>query len=152
MQALLVVMRRVVAEVARHEVVERIQRVVRSAEVVIGIQSGVVVIGRPRRDQQPRDHRQAEHYEALQRLQHNQIDAILCDLEMPGRNVFDFLKVRQRMPKVNLIPKIMLTSRAGAKHKSLAKDLGATDYLNKPYLAPQLLAKLSAALESLAEA
>lgn len=93
-----------------------------------------------------------EGAEALQRLQQIQIDGILCDLEMPGMNGFDFLKVRQRMPEVNLIPTIMLTSRAGAKHKTLAKDLGATDYLTKPYLAPQLLAKLSTALESLSDA
>ncbi|MBT9311999.1 hybrid sensor histidine kinase/response regulator [Leptothoe kymatousa] len=84
--------------------------------------------------------------EALQQLQKIQVDAILCDLEMPGMNGFDFLKVRQGTPELNAIPTIMLTSRAGAKHKTLAKELGATDYLTKPYLAPQLLAKLSAAL------
>ncbi|MEO0868333.1 MAG: response regulator, partial [Cyanobacteria bacterium J06642_11] len=89
--------------------------------------------------------------EALQRLQQIQVDAILCDLEMPGMNGFDFLKVRNSTPEISSIPTIMLTSRAGAKHKTLAKELGATDYLTKPYLAPQLLAKLSAVLETVVE-
>ncbi|MBE9065810.1 response regulator [Leptolyngbya cf. ectocarpi LEGE 11479] len=87
-----------------------------------------------------------EGVEALRQLQQVQIDAILCDLEMPGMNGFDFLKVRQRTPDINSVPTIMLTSRAGAKHRLLAKELGATDYLTKPYLAPQLLEKLAAVM------
>lgn len=87
-----------------------------------------------------------EGAEALRQLQQIQVDAILCDLEMPGMNGFDFLKVRQRTPDINSIPTIMLTSRAGAKHRLLAKELGAAGYLTKPYLAPQLLEKLAAVM------
>ncbi|MEM7065158.1 MAG: response regulator [Cyanobacteria bacterium P01_B01_bin.77] len=92
-----------------------------------------------------------EGMEALQQLQKIQIDAILCDLEMPGMNGFDFLKVQQRTPDIDSIPTIMLTSRAGAKHRLLAKELGAADYLTKPYLAPQLLEKLAAVLDPSSE-
>lgn len=87
-----------------------------------------------------------EGAEALQQLQQLQIDAVLCDLEMPGMNGFDFLKVRQRTPDIQSIPTIMLTSRAGTKHRLLAKELGAAGYLTKPYLAPQLLEKLATVL------
>ncbi|MGD1856771.1 MAG: response regulator [Leptolyngbyaceae cyanobacterium] len=84
-----------------------------------------------------------EGAEAIQKLHTAKVDTILCDLEMPGMNGFDFLKIQQRTPKIKAIPTIMLTSRAGSKHRKLAKELGATDYLTKPYLTPQLLEKLT---------
>lgn len=80
-----------------------------------------------------------EGNEALQKLQQTDVAAILCDLEMPGMNGFEFLKARQHTPKIASVPTIMLTSRTGVKHRQLAQELGATDYLTKPYLTPQLL-------------
>lgn len=86
--------------------------------------------------------------EALQQLErYPGVEAILCDIEMPGMNGFEFLKVRQQTPKIAAIPTIMLTSRAGTKHRLLTKELGATTYLTKPYLTPQLLKTLSEAIE-----
>ncbi|MEM8805877.1 MAG: hybrid sensor histidine kinase/response regulator [Cyanobacteria bacterium P01_G01_bin.38] len=84
--------------------------------------------------------------EALQKLQQADVAAILCDLEMPGMNGFEFLKARQQTPEIAAIPTIMLTSRTSAKHRQLAQALGATNYLTKPYLPPKLLATLTNAL------
>ena len=84
--------------------------------------------------------------EGLQKLQQANVDAILCDLEMPGMNGFEFLKTRQKNPALDSIPIIMLTSRTGVKHQRLAQELGANHYLTKPYLAPQLLATLTEVL------
>ncbi len=80
-----------------------------------------------------------EGSEALQKLDQTQVTAILCDLEMPGMNGFDFLRARRQIPEIASIPTIMLTSRTGDKHRQLAEDLGANNYLTKPYLMPQLL-------------
>ena len=86
--------------------------------------------------------------EALQQLErYPGVEAILCDIEMPGMNGFEFLKVRQQTPKIAAIPTIMLTSRAGSKHRLLTKELGATTYLTKPYLTPQLLKTVAEAIE-----
>ncbi|MGB3300812.1 MAG: hybrid sensor histidine kinase/response regulator [Phormidesmis sp.] len=86
--------------------------------------------------------------EALQQLdRYSGVSAILCDIEMPGMNGFEFLKVRQRTPKIAAIPTIMLTSRAGAKHRLLTKELGATTYITKPYLTPHLLKTVGEAIE-----
>lgn len=86
--------------------------------------------------------------EALQQLdRYPGMSAILCDIEMPGMNGFEFLKVRQRTPKIAAIPTIMLTSRAGAKHRLLTKELGATTYITKPYLTPHLLKTVAEAIE-----
>lgn len=92
-----------------------------------------------------------EGNEALQKLQQTDVAAILCDLEMPGMNGFEFLKARQHQPKIASVPTIMLTSRTGVKHRQLAQKLGATDYLTKPYLAPQLLATLTHTLKQHSE-
>ena len=88
-----------------------------------------------------------EGNEALDKLQHTDVAAILCDLEMPGMNGFEFLKARQNTAKIASIPTIMLTSRTGIKHRQLAKELGATSYLTKPYITPQLLTTLTDVLE-----
>ncbi|MEL7330499.1 MAG: ATP-binding protein, partial [Cyanobacteria bacterium J06559_1] len=65
--------------------------------------------------------------EAVQQLQrYPDVQAILCDIEMPGMNGFEFLKVRQQTPEIASIPTIMLTSRGGSKHRLLTKELGAT--------------------------
>ncbi|MFG6102257.1 hybrid sensor histidine kinase/response regulator [Leptothoe sp. EHU-05/26/07-4] len=80
-----------------------------------------------------------EGNEALQKLEHTPVTVILCDLEMPGMNGFDFLRARQRIPTVASVPTIMLTSRTGDKHRHLAQSLGADNYLTKPYLMPQLI-------------
>lgn len=78
--------------------------------------------------------------EALTQLnRHPNIAAILCDIEMPGMNGFEFLKARQQNPAIAAIPTIMLTSRQGTKHRQLTQALGATAYLTKPYVGPQLL-------------
>jgi chemotaxis family two-component system sensor histidine kinase/response regulator PixL len=89
-----------------------------------------------------------EGAEALRKLQQISVDAIFCDLEMPGMNGLDFLTVCQQTPQIADIPIIILSSRSSKKHQQLAKQLGATDYLTKPYLAPQLLDKLANALKS----
>lgn len=87
--------------------------------------------------------------EALQQLKrYPDIEAILCDIEMPGMNGFEFLKVRQQTPSIAAIPTIMLTSRGGSKHRVLTKELGATTYLTKPYLTPQLLKTVAEAIEN----
>ncbi|MEO0647881.1 MAG: response regulator, partial [Cyanobacteria bacterium J06650_10] len=87
--------------------------------------------------------------EALQQLKrYPDVAAILCDIEMPRMNGFEFLKARQQLPKVATIPTIMLTSREGSKHRLLTKELGATAYLTKPYLVPQLLKTVAEVIEN----
>jgi len=85
--------------------------------------------------------------EALEQLKrYPEIAAILCDIEMPRMNGFEFLKARQQSPEIAEIPTIMLTSREGSKHRLLAQELGATDYLTKHYLTADLLKAIADAL------
>jgi chemotaxis family two-component system sensor histidine kinase/response regulator PixL len=79
--------------------------------------------------------------------QESEIDAVFCDVEMPRMNGFEFLSQCRQDPDRAELPIIMLTSRSGEKHRSLAKLLKATAYLTKPYLEQDLLKTLSSCLE-----
>ncbi len=72
--------------------------------------------------------------DALDQLRHNaDFDGILCDIEMPRLNGFQFLTQVKQDPGLKRIPVWMLTSRQSEKHRRLAQELGATAYLTKPY-------------------
>ncbi|MDJ0692613.1 MAG: response regulator [Xenococcaceae cyanobacterium MO_188.B32] len=71
---------------------------------------------------------------ALEQLhQAKDIDLVVCDLEMPCMNGFQFLKAVHQHPDFSKIPVIMLTSRDSDKHRQLAMELGANAYLTKPH-------------------
>ncbi|MEM6445515.1 MAG: response regulator [Cyanobacteria bacterium P01_D01_bin.123] len=89
---------------------------------------------------QARDGREA--VEQLER--HSAIQLVVCDVEMPNMNGFEFLSHRRQNPSMADIPVVMLTSRSGDKHRKLAMHLGANDYFTKPYLEQEFLAKVDA--------
>lgn len=83
--------------------------------------------------------------EALEQLEQSQsVEMVICDVEMPNMNGFEFLTKRRETPKFAQIPIMMLTSRGNDKHRWLAMKLGAVDYLTKPYLEQELLGKIAA--------
>lgn len=73
--------------------------------------------------------------EALNGFKQNpDLDLIICDVEMPVMNGFEFLGMRRRDSALSQVPTFMLTSRSGAKHRNLATQLGADGYFTKPYV------------------
>ncbi|PID46191.1 MAG: hypothetical protein CSB47_05645 [Proteobacteria bacterium] len=71
--------------------------------------------------------------EALQMLDEATPDIIFSDLEMPRMNGLAFAQaVRQRYQGEQLLPFVMITSRATNKHRQQAKLAGVNDYLVKP--------------------
>jgi len=71
------------------------------------------------------------------------INLIICDIEMPVMNGFDFLNQCRHNPNFSQIPVIMLTTRAGNKHRELAFALGAKAYQTKPFSEQNLLAAIT---------
>ncbi len=66
-------------------------------------------------------------------------DLILLDIEMPRMDGYELTAILQSQAAYRGIPIVMLTSRAGEKHRRKALDLGVSDYITKPYQAEQLL-------------
>jgi two-component system, OmpR family, response regulator CpxR len=85
------------------------------------------------------------HGEAgLEKLaQSHEYDLVLLDVMMPGINGFEVLK-KIRMD--SLIPVLMLTAKGDETDKVLGLELGADDYLAKPYSPRELLARVNAIL------
>jgi chemosensory pili system protein ChpA (sensor histidine kinase/response regulator) len=73
--------------------------------------------------------------EALETLQaaSDLPDVILTDVEMPRMDGYELLATLQRQERLRRIPVVMITSRAGEKHRRKAFDLGVSEYLTKPY-------------------
>jgi chemosensory pili system protein ChpA (sensor histidine kinase/response regulator) len=70
--------------------------------------------------------------EALQRLAEQTVDVIVTDLEMPRLNGYELIRDLNREPTTRDLPVVVLTTRAGAKHVSLARELGVARYVAKP--------------------
>ncbi|WP_321475594.1 response regulator [uncultured Paludibaculum sp.] len=88
--------------------------------------------------------------EALEMLQHidHKPDVILMDIEMPRMDGFELTATLRSQPDYNKTPIVMLTSRAGEKHRNKALSLGATHYLVKPYQEEMLLSILRRSAET----
>ncbi len=60
-------------------------------------------------------------------------DAILLDIEMPRMDGYELAATLQGQPALAAVPIVFITSRAGDKHRARAFELGASEYLVKPY-------------------
>jgi two-component system, OmpR family, copper resistance phosphate regulon response regulator CusR len=71
-------------------------------------------------------------------------DLVVLDLMLPGRSGLEILQtLRQRQVQT---PVLILTARDGVDDRVLGLDLGADDYLVKPFALPELLARIRALL------
>ncbi len=66
-------------------------------------------------------------------------DLILLDVEMPRMDGYELLATLRGQAQYTDLPVVMVTSRAGAKHRAKAAELGATEYLVKPYNEDELV-------------
>ncbi|MCP6759757.1 MAG: response regulator [Fischerella sp. CENA71] len=81
--------------------------------------------------------------EAIAKLQQNpSIQLVICDIEMPNMNGFEFLSHRLQNPLLAKIPVVILSTCSSNKHRQLAMQLGATNYFTKPYIEQEFLAAL----------
>jgi heavy metal response regulator len=71
-------------------------------------------------------------------------DAIVLDLALPGRDGLAVL--RELRARRSSVPVLLLTARTGVTDKVAGLDLGADDYLTKPFEFVELLARLRAIL------
>jgi len=96
---------------------------------------------------------EAEHYqvelaltgeEGFFRLCSGPFDLVVLDLMLPGRDGIDILRTLRRTNRET--PVLVLTARDALEDKILGLDLGADDYLVKPFAFPELTARIRALL------
>jgi two-component system OmpR family response regulator len=81
---------------------------------------------------------------AAQLLQAAPIDLILLDVMLPDGESYGFCK--QLRESGQYMPVIMLTARSAAEERVRGLDSGADDYMPKPFVLPELLARVRSAL------
>ena len=81
-----------------------------------------------------------------QALAKNDCELILLDIMLPDESGLDVLKKLKKDPKYKNIPIIMLTAKSSEYDKVLGLDLGADDYVAKPFGIMELIARIKAVL------
>ena len=85
--------------------------------------------------------------ESLYRFLHSEIpDLIVLDLMLPDADGFEVCKYLRKTDKLAAVPIIMLTARVGETDKILGLELGADDYVTKPFSPSELVARVKAVL------
>jgi chemosensory pili system protein ChpA (sensor histidine kinase/response regulator) len=70
--------------------------------------------------------------DALQQLLEQTVDVVVTDLEMPRVNGYALIEDIRRRAATRALPVVVMTTRAGDKHASLARRLGVSHYVTKP--------------------
>ncbi len=90
--------------------------------------------------------------DAMEQLDAALPDVMLVDIEMPRMNGYELTEKVRANPRTAHIPIVIITSRAGPKHRQKALELGANAYVTKPYQRADLLGHVRAMLGSGADA
>jgi diguanylate cyclase (GGDEF)-like protein len=90
----------------------------------------------------------ADGEQALARARDAMPDVILLDVDMPKRNGFDVLAELKRDARLADIPVVFITGRTTAEDAVRGLDMGAHDYLRKPFEAAELTARVHAAMRT----
>jgi two-component system response regulator CpxR len=86
---------------------------------------------------------EADGSRAVARIQAQAYDLLILDVTLPGSNGFEILRqIRQS----SRLPVLMLTGKTGRLDRVMGFDLGADDYVSKPFYPDELLAHVRAIL------
>jgi len=82
--------------------------------------------------------------EGLDLLARKNFDAVMLDVMLPGMNGFEVLRRLRNDEKHVMLPVIMLTARGREADRIIGLEMGADDYLGKPFSPRELVARLRA--------
>ena len=80
--------------------------------------------------------------EALEHLKKYHTDLVILDIMLPGRDGLSIL--RELRQKKNAVPVLLVTARSGLDERIEGLNLGADDYITKPFYVEELIARLNA--------
>lgn len=82
----------------------------------------------------------------FQNLKENSFDLLILDIMLPDTDGYDVLAKLKVNPKLSLIPVIMLTAKKEELDKILGLEMGADDYITKPFSVRELTSRIKAVL------
>src|SRR5687767_15418322 len=86
--------------------------------------------------------------EALSRISQGKFDLILLDLGLPQMGGFEVLRHLKDSPAARETPVIVLTAWNGTEDKLRSFELGAVDYVTKPFVLAELRARVRSTLKA----
>ena len=84
--------------------------------------------------------------EALKKIQSGAYNLIILDLMLPGISGIELCRILKNDPQTSLIPIIMLTAKGEEIDKVIGLEMGADDYITKPFSPRELIARVRAVL------
>jgi phosphate regulon transcriptional regulator PhoB len=85
-------------------------------------------------------------HQAMQYIRENQPDLVILDLMLPGINGFEICRMIRKKPGTESLPIIMLTAKTDSVDKITGLEIGADDYMTKPFNVRELLARVRSVL------
>lgn len=83
---------------------------------------------------------------ALRKVRDNKYNLLIIDLMLPGIQGVELCRIIRNDPKSSAIPIIMLTAKSEELDKILGLEMGADDYITKPFSTRELTARVRAIL------
>ena len=90
--------------------------------------------------------------EALKKIRAKSFDLVILDLMMPGIQGMELCRILRNDPKTKYLPIIMLTAKTEEVDRILGLEMGADDYITKPFSPRELIARIKAVLRRSARA
>ena len=84
--------------------------------------------------------------EALKKVMAKSFDLVILDLMMPGIQGMELCRILRNDPKTKDLPIIMLTAKTEEVDRILGLEMGADDYITKPFSPRELIARIKAVL------
>lgn len=81
--------------------------------------------------------------EGLRKASASSFRLIITDLEMPKMNGYELIQALRDRPETKATPIIVMTTRAGDKHRQMAQSLGVSSYITKPVEERALIREIS---------
>ncbi|MFA6899444.1 MAG: response regulator transcription factor [Desulfurivibrionaceae bacterium] len=84
--------------------------------------------------------------QALNQIKRERPELVVLDLMLPGLSGFEICKLVRKDPKTKNLPIVMLTAKSEENDMAAGLDLGADDYITKPFSPKILISRIKAAL------
>jgi len=84
--------------------------------------------------------------QALKLLQHERPNLVILDLMLPGLSGMELCKLLKQRSETAKLPILMLTAKAGEADRIVGLEMGADDYLAKPFSPREMVARVRAIL------